>query len=74
MPSFCGGYLLQQEPRCISLLALLPANNAGGQERLPVWAVNDTEDGEVPAFFELGRLPQKKDLIHAHLGISDARV
>ncbi len=47
---------------------------AGGLERIPIWAVNATEDGEVPPCTRLDRVPDPAHLIHAHLGLSEARL
>jgi hypothetical protein len=54
--------------------ALPVGSLAGGVERVPIWAVNETEDGELPTCSSLERVPDKARLIHAHLGLTDDRL
>lgn len=47
---------------------------AGGLEALPIWAVNQTDDGELPPCSSLGRIPPPSQLKHAHLGLTEERL
>lgn len=56
------------------LFCVAPHCPAGGKERLAIWAVNETDDGEIPPCASLDRMPEQSQLKGAHLGVTEERL
>lgn len=64
-------------PRRLTALArsgIVDPDISAGQEALPVCAVSEVEDGELPPCTPLGRVPAEATLKGVHRGISDAQL
>ncbi|GAB4819795.1 hypothetical protein N2152v2_006841 [Parachlorella kessleri] len=69
-----GGISAPKETTALNRPGVLDTDISGGVERMPIWAVNQTDDGELPPCSHLDRIPSASQLIHAHLGLTAERL